>query len=253
MDEVSGRAAEVGRPLTGGRLTTGVVQVGDTVRRPASAASRFVAPLLTRLAANGFDCCPRHLGQDEQGRDVLSFLPGHVPARWRRLNDAQVDAAAAMLRRMHDATRELAAEIGSGEVICHHDPGPNNTVFHQGQPVAFIDFDFAAPGQPIEDVAYMAWSWCLSSRPDRGPAAEQARQVRVLADAYGLGHTDRQLLPEAIGQRLLRNATFWRGVLQQPHLPHRRYQRATETLEWTRREFDHLQTHQTTLMAAMSR
>jgi hypothetical protein len=178
MDEVSGHAAEVQRPLTGGRLTTGVVQVGDTVRRPASAASRFVARLLTCLAENGFDGCP--LGRDEQGRDVLSFLPGEVPARWRRFHDAQVGAAAAMLRRMHDATRELAAEIGSGEVICHHDPGPNNTVFHQGQPVAFIDFDFAAPGQSIEDLAYMAWSWCLSSRaPQASPSREGATHTHT--------------------------------------------------------------------------
>jgi Ser/Thr protein kinase RdoA (MazF antagonist) len=253
VDTVSDEAADVERPLTGGRLTAGVVQVGDTVRRPASAASRFVARLLTCLAEKGFDGCPRHLGRDDQGRDVLSFLPGHVPARWRRFNDTQIRAAAAMLRRMHDTTRDLATEIGSGEVICHHDPGPNNTIFRNGHPVAFIDFDFAAPGQPIEDLAYMAWAWCLSSRPDRGPATEQARQVRVLADAYGLGHADRQLVPGAIHQRLLRNETFWRYVLQDPRLPQDRYLRATETLEWTRREFRHVETHQAILMGAVSR
>lgn len=253
MDTVSEDAADVERPLTGGRLTTGVVQVGDTVRRPASAASRFVARLLACLAEKGFDGCPRHLGWDDQGRDVLSFLPGHVPARWRRFNDTQIHAAAVMLRRMHEATRDLAAEIGGGEVICHHDPGPNNTIFRRGQPVAFIDFDFAAAGQPIEDVAYMAWSWCLSSRPDREPATEQARQVRVLADAYGLGHADRQRLPAAIRQRLLRNETFWRDVLQDPRLPQERHARAAETLKWTRREFRHIETHHAILTAAVSR
>ncbi|MCX4632928.1 hypothetical protein [Streptomyces sp. NBC_01443] len=33
-------------PLTGGRITHGVVCIGDTVRIPASAASPFVASLL---------------------------------------------------------------------------------------------------------------------------------------------------------------------------------------------------------------
>lgn len=37
--------SDTGVPLTGGRMTRGVVRVGDTVRRPASAASLFVAAL----------------------------------------------------------------------------------------------------------------------------------------------------------------------------------------------------------------
>lgn len=39
-------AEEVEVPLRGGRVTTGVVRVGDTVRRPATDASPFVADLL---------------------------------------------------------------------------------------------------------------------------------------------------------------------------------------------------------------
>jgi aminoglycoside phosphotransferase (APT) family kinase protein len=58
-------------------------------------------------------------------------------------------------------------------IPCAVSAGPNNAVFVAGRPVAWIDFDFAAPGDPIEDVAYLAWSWCISGRPDRGPAAEQ--------------------------------------------------------------------------------
>ncbi|MEU2678236.1 phosphotransferase [Streptomyces sp. NPDC007107] len=52
--------------------------------------------------------------------------------------------------------------------------------------VAFIDFDMARPGDPLEDLGYMTWTWCISSRPQAPPARAQAAQVRTLADGYGL-------------------------------------------------------------------
>ena len=189
-------------PLGGGRLTTGVVRIGETVRRPSSP---FTMTLLSHLAEAGFDGAPRYLGRDELGRDILSFLPGEVPAKWRAFTDDQVAAAAMLLRGLHDASRGLAGD----SVICHHDAGPNNTVFRAGRPVAFIDFDFAAAGDPLEDVAYLAWSWCISSKPSRGDAAGQADQVRVLADAYGLAADQRSGLTDAVVRRLVRNERFW--------------------------------------------
>jgi hypothetical protein len=195
-------------PLPGGRWTAGVVRVGDTVRRRRSPASAFVADLLGHVHGAGFHGCPRNLGRDHLERDVFSYLPGEVVARWRRLDDAEVAAAARLLRRWHDATRGFRG----GGIVCHNDPGPNNAVFVAGRPVAWIDFDFAAPGDPIEDVAYLAWSWCVSGRPDRGPPAEQARQVRVLADAYGLDGHRRRRLVRAIDARLERNVALWRTV-----------------------------------------
>ncbi|GHJ55983.1 hypothetical protein Nm8I071_52900 [Nonomuraea sp. TT08I-71] len=239
----------VEQPLAGGRLTAGVVRVGDTVRRPASPTSGFVARLLAHLAGTGFDGCPRHLGWDQLGRDVLSFVPGDVPPRWQRFTDDQVCRAARLLRRLHDATRDLAPALG-GEVICHHDPGPNNTVFRGGQPIAFIDFDFAAPGDPLEDVGYLAWAWCVSSRPDRGPVAEQARQVRALADAYGLGPIDRDRLPAAIGERLRRNEAFWRDVQDDAAASVPRAGSA-ELVAWTRRERAYIETNQEVFIAAL--
>lgn len=125
-------------PLLGGRLTAGVVRVGDTVRRPGSEASATVRDLLQHLEAVGFDGAPRSLGVDEQGRDVLEFLPGHVPAKIRPLADEQVRAGARLLRRFHDATRG-AQLVGDHEVVCHGDAGPNNAVFRDGLPVAFTE------------------------------------------------------------------------------------------------------------------
>jgi aminoglycoside phosphotransferase (APT) family kinase protein len=58
-------------------------------------------------------------------------------------------------------------------------------VFRDGLPVALIDFDHAAPGTRIRDVAYAGWLWTISA--DNGPLiAEQARRLRLMADAYGL-------------------------------------------------------------------
>lgn len=61
-------------PLSGGRITSGVVRVGNTVRRPATASSSFVAELLGDLKPKGFTGAPRHLGFDRPvGRSSPTF------------------------------------------------------------------------------------------------------------------------------------------------------------------------------------
>ncbi|TDD02312.1 aminoglycoside phosphotransferase family protein [Nonomuraea deserti] len=202
-------------PLTGGRITPGVVRVADTVRRPATGSSAFVTRLLTHLQRCQFSGAPRYLGRDTAGRDVLSYLPGWVPATFRRWSDTQVAAAGVLLRSLHDATRSSGL-TGEHPVVCHHDPGPNNTVFRAGLPVAFIDFDTAAPGDPLEDIGYMAWTWCVSSKSTAPPAAEQAAQVRVLVDAYGLDAERRAAVVDAILDRQSRNIRWWTGRLTGP-------------------------------------
>ncbi|MBB2910621.1 Ser/Thr protein kinase RdoA (MazF antagonist) [Streptosporangium becharense] len=200
-------------PLTGGRMTEGVVLRGGTVRRPVNGSSAFVAALLGLLRDRGFDGAPRHLGQ-EDGMDVLSYLPGDVPARFGAWSDGQVAAAGSLLRAFHDATRGSAL-AGRHPVVCHHDAGPNNTVFRRGEPVAFIDFDTAAPGSPLEDLGYMAWTWCVSSK-QTVPVERQALQVRILADAYRLPDVERGVLVDSVLERQLRNARFWGELLAEP-------------------------------------
>src|SRR5260221_6573384 len=58
-------------PLAGGNMSSGVVRVGDTVRRPAGPWTPAVHALLAHLHAVGFDGAPRPLGVDERGREVL--------------------------------------------------------------------------------------------------------------------------------------------------------------------------------------
>ncbi|MEV0901428.1 phosphotransferase [Actinoplanes sp. NPDC049802] len=136
-------------------------------------------------------------------------------------------------------------------MVCHHDSGPNNTVFRDGQPVAFIDFDFAAVGDPLEDVAYMAWSWCISSKPARGDAASQARQVRVLADAYGFSEGQRHRLVDAIEERFARNERFW-GERAQHGPPVISGPAVAEVLAWTLREKAFVTRHRRVFAATLA-
>ncbi|MDR2984856.1 MAG: hypothetical protein LBV34_08440, partial [Nocardiopsaceae bacterium] len=70
----AGESPEVRLP--GGNVG-GAVRVGDTVRRQSGAWTPAVHALLEYLDGR-VDGIPRVLGQDEQGREVLSYLPGHV-------------------------------------------------------------------------------------------------------------------------------------------------------------------------------
>ena len=54
------------------------VRVGDTVRRRPAARAEFVHQLLDLLEEADWGRAPRFLGIDEQGREVLSFIDGHV-------------------------------------------------------------------------------------------------------------------------------------------------------------------------------
>lgn len=229
-------------------MTSGVVRVGDLVHRPANAASAFVAALLKLFEDNGFDGAPRHLGRAD-GVDVLGYLPGEVPARFQVWEDRQVAAAGRLLRAMHDATRGSPL-AGRFPVVCHHDAGPNNAVFRDGLPVAWIDFDTAAPGSPLEDVGYAAWTWCIASKQTQ-PVERQAEQVRILADAYGLGDVERGVLIDAVLERLSRNARFWAEV-QVAGSPPVDTATIAERIAWSRREAAFTSRHRDVFDAALA-
>ncbi|TCC45667.1 aminoglycoside phosphotransferase family protein [Kribbella capetownensis] len=215
------------RPLSGGRITPGVVQIGDTVRRPTSLRSEFVVELLRLLEQRGFEQAPRYLGQDDAGRDILTYLDGQVPVRFQQWTDTQVAAFGRLLRAFHDATRGSRL-AGDHEVVCHHDPGPNNVIFRDELPAALIDFDMAEPGSPLEDIGYAAWTWCVASKE---PLETQPGQVKVLVDAYGLAGSQRDAVVDAILDRQLRNARFWTETTVEVT----DHQRA-ERIAWSHRE-----------------
>ncbi|MEZ5862598.1 MAG: phosphotransferase [Geminicoccaceae bacterium] len=163
-----------------------MVRIGDTVRRPRTANSGFIRLLLDHLGAGGFDGAPAFLGIDGQGRDIFSYIEGNVPRELDHHEDDVLDAAAALIRRYHDATADLAARVGhagSGriEVVCHGDLSPCNTVFRDGLPVALIDFDAAATGCRLDDLGYAAWLWLDLGNPSRRPDEQRPRLLRFAA------------------------------------------------------------------------
>lgn len=180
------------------------------MRRQPRPSTPTVHALLHHLEQVGFEGAPRARGFDERGREALTFLPGEVgisvagaaaPA-YVRTKDTLV-AVARLLRRMHDATTGFVPpsdaawsfQVGAprdGEVICHSDLGPWNTVFVDGEPRAFIDWDSAAPGPRVWDAAYALYRFVpfipddicrligWTHPPDR------TRRLRSFCAAYGL-------------------------------------------------------------------
>jgi Ser/Thr protein kinase RdoA (MazF antagonist) len=183
-DEESKLRLDVEIPLSGGRSTPGVVRVGNAVCRPIRAGSALARELLRHLEKHEFSGAPRFLGIDNVGREILSYLPGFVPPELGHFSDAQLTAAARLLRQFHDATLDCALRNGY-EVVCHGDASPCNCVFVDGIPVALIDFDDAHPGSRLEDVGYAAWLWMDIGNDDL-EAGEQGRRVADFFRCYGL-------------------------------------------------------------------
>lgn len=174
--------------LTGGRTTTGVVRIGNTVRRPIKARAPFAHELLRHLEMRGFSGAPKFLGLDNAGREILSFMPGSVPPELGYFSDAQLIAAARLLRQLHDATLDCPLRNGH-EVVCHGDASPCNCVFVDGVPTAFIDFDDAHPGSKLEDLGYASWLWIDIGNDDLS-ADTQGQRVADFFRCYGLSTAD---------------------------------------------------------------
>src|SRR4051794_17576544 len=205
------------QPLAGGRITPGVVRVGDTVRRPLGPHSPFVHELLRLLEHREETGVPRLLGVDEQGREILSFVEGWVPPdlEGRAWSDDQVAEAARLVRRFHDATAGSAI-AGAEEVVRHRDLSPCNFAFHHGLPRGLIDFDRAEPGSRRSDLAYMAWMWLVGEEIRGEPSfSHRMRQLRLLLDSYGLNERDRFADAILAEQLEVRELTLQRGSL--PH------------------------------------
>lgn len=174
-------------PLAGGRITAGVVRLGDTVRRPILRDRTQAHDLLMHLERKGFHGVPRFLGVDEKDREILSFLPGHVPRDLGHFDDRQLLSAAALLRRFHDATADFPTVLdGGAEVMCHNDWGPPNGVFQDGLPYGLIDFDTIMPGLRLWDLGYSAFSWLDLGNGDDYTGEEQIRRLTLFAEGYGL-------------------------------------------------------------------
>lgn len=215
--------------LAGGVANAGAVtRRGDEVRRPSNPNTPSIHRFLGALAATGFDGASVPLGVDDEGRERLRFVEGDVPLvpypAWARSDDA-LASVARLLRRFHDAAAQVPATEGDrwsdemadpdgGEVVCHNDVCLENVVFRDGEAVALLDFDFAAPGRrtydlacfarmcvPVDDESRFRFGWTA-------PDAELPDRLRLVADAYGLTAPERAEMVDALSGTIERGGAF---------------------------------------------
>ena len=191
-------------PLSGG-CVTGVVRVGDTVRRQQGRWSAAVHDVLRYLATVGFDGAPRLIGIDHDDREVLTWIEGDAATRpWPRalLENHGLASLGRLLRRYHEAVADYRPpddavwwtgrrRLGRGEIVRHGDLGPWNTIWSNEAPVAFIDWDFAEPGLPVQDLAELAF-FAVPMRDDAHcvecgfkTVPDRRHRFGALLDAYG--------------------------------------------------------------------
>ena len=133
-----------------------------------------------------------------------------------------------LLRGLHNAAEvfdprnlewnDSLSDPEGGTIVCHNDVCPENVVFRDGVAVALLDFEFAAPGRPVYDLAQLA-RLCVPIENDFDQArlgwrpADRPARLRLVADAYGLDSEGRMELLAAIDDALTRGEEFvWRRV-----------------------------------------
>ena len=207
--------------LDGGIANAGrVVRVGPHVLRPSSPHSGSIHSFLRAVRDAGFEGASLPVAIDEDGRERLMFIEGEVPVPpypdWSQ-SDTALRSIARLLRGLHDGARgfdpqglswdDSLADPAGGTLVCHNDVCPENVVFRDGIAVALLDFEFAAPGRPVYDVAQLA-RLCVpvddefdQARLGWQPADRPAR-LRLVADAYGLDRDGRAELLTAMNDAI---------------------------------------------------
>lgn len=195
-----------------------VVKIGDTVHRKVKGGP-ILHLYLQYLEKAGMNGVPRFFGLDEQGREILTYLPGKTQQHDKlighpcmRSDDTIVDMACFM-RRLHDISVGFlpnAKEYGWGnpdypqdepETICHNDAASWNWVFMNDRLVGLFDFDTACPGTRMWDLTLPVFS-IIPLTPyeytqelnksieyeQSRHAAERKRKIKLFFDAYGMNY-----------------------------------------------------------------
>ncbi|MFB4211535.1 phosphotransferase [Shouchella sp. JSM 1781072] len=203
--------------LTGGNVSN-VYRLGDTVRRELKSDSFRIHHLLQHLESKGFKDAPKFLGIDEKGREILTFIEGragNTPLETFTWSDDALKEIATMLNRYHDAVSDFPIEEDwqpidntpqPFEVICHNDFAIYNIIFNNQKPVGIIDFDHAAPGPRLWDIAYTLYTCVPLSRfyhtgtgevihYDPLKDADRVKQrVKLFFESYGTEEIEKEFL-----------------------------------------------------------
>ena len=221
-----------GEVLVGGVANAGaVIRVGDLVLRPSNPFTPTIHRFLVELRSAGFTGASLPVGTTTDGREKLEFIPGEVPVTpypdWAQTDDV-LASTSELMRRFHLAsagipgTGEWNSEMsdpgvlgGEHVIVCHNDVCLENVVFRQGEAVALLDFDFAAPGRPLYDLAQFARMCVPVDDPTSAAGlgwheADKPARLRVVADAYGLSEQERLEFHAVLGATIDSGGEFVR-------------------------------------------
>ncbi len=213
----SDNSSTAARPLRGG-VSADVARVGDVVRRTPTAAAPTIHQFLNYLSQRGFHRIPVPRGFDDDGNELFGFIDGragHPPITADLASDEALVSAARAVREVHDLSTGFvgtgwntdgADPSGAAEVICHNDLAPFNLIYRGREVAAIIDWDGAAPGRRVWDLAYAAWRLVPLHRPAYAelvgwPSLDRSRRLALFVDTYGLDHTSRAELVPLIRER----------------------------------------------------
>jgi len=176
-------------PLEGGNASGEVVRVGSTVCKQWTSSTPSVTTFLTALRRAGV-AVPAPLGRDEQGRQVLEFIPGRLALESDPLSPAELARVGSMVRAIHDASATFtpkqdavwttAIPAPGSDLICHNDLGPWNLVI--GDRWVFIDWDASAPSTRLWDLSYAAQAFTLSNAQQ--DPNDAAKNLAAFVDGY---------------------------------------------------------------------
>ncbi|WP_150460142.1 phosphotransferase [Nesterenkonia ebinurensis] len=193
-------------PLTGGNASGCVVQIGSTVRKPWTAGTTSVHSFISAVGGAGVDV-PAVLGRDDQGRQIIEFIPGRLAMETDPLAPSELARVGTLVRAIHDASAafrppdrsqwEPVIPAPGEELICHNDLAPWNLII--GDRWVFIDWDGAGPSTRLWDLAYAAQTFTLNDPDQR--ADEAALNLVAFVDGYGARAELRRKLPRTMHQR----------------------------------------------------
>ena len=176
---------------------------------------------------------PNPVSIDADGRERMEYIEGDVPVPpypdWARTDEALVSVVL-LVKRLHDASEMIDLSIGTwndeigdprgGPVLCHNDVCLENVVFRDGRAVALLDFEFAAPGRRIFDLASCAWTWVpiddgISAARLGWADADLPARLRLVADTYGLDAEERLQLVRLLDHVIDRHSEWVRRRVEE--------------------------------------